>query len=301
MGSRSNVYAIGYSDQMVQGFFCFLKRGIIQSTEDAEKRQEDLDALVKWERDWQMSFNSSKCFSMRVTHKRNPVTKNYKMGHHILEEVKHHPYLGVELSNDLKWSTHINQTVTKANKTLGLLKRNIYYCNNSTKSIAYKSLIRPKLEYCSGIWDPQHKSDGDKLERIKKRAARFTVGDYSRESSITKILADLEWEPLQDRRTKLRLTTIYKETHGYIPSNIKSHLRDTNSSSQPRTRQSGALSYNIITTNKDCYRYSLYPKTIREWNQLDHNLRIAPDVKTFKTNLETINIKTLTSKAHFNI
>ncbi|XP_072043258.1 uncharacterized protein [Amphiura filiformis] len=141
---------------------------LIQSTEDSEKLQEDLDALVKWERDWQMSFNSSKCFSMRVTHKRNPVTKNYKMGHHILEEVKHHPHLGVELSNDLKWSTHINQTVTKANKMLGLLKRNIYYCNNSTKSIAYKSLIRPKLEYCSGIWDPQHKSDGDKLERIQK-------------------------------------------------------------------------------------------------------------------------------------
>lgn len=43
----------------------------VQFMEDSERLQQDLDALVKWEGDWQMSFNSSNCFSMRITRRRN--------------------------------------------------------------------------------------------------------------------------------------------------------------------------------------------------------------------------------------
>ena len=103
--------------------------------------QQDINTLGKWEEDWQMSFNASKCHAMRVTHKKKSIKSSYFMGNTKLEEVKHHPYLGVELSSDLKWSTHIDQITTKANRILGLLKRNIHHCNTNTKAIAYKSLV----------------------------------------------------------------------------------------------------------------------------------------------------------------
>ena len=45
----------------------------IKSPEDAQILQEDLDKLQEWERDWQMSFNASKCEVIRVTRKRNPI------------------------------------------------------------------------------------------------------------------------------------------------------------------------------------------------------------------------------------
>ena len=67
------------------------------------------------------------------------------------------------------------------------------------------------------------------------------------------------------------------------------------------TRQCGINKYNVITTNKDCYRHSLYPKTIPEWNQLSTDIRSSPDVKTFKAALDSINIRELTSKAHFTL
>ena len=38
----------------------------IKSPEDARILQEDLDKLQEWERDWQMSFNASKCEVIRV-------------------------------------------------------------------------------------------------------------------------------------------------------------------------------------------------------------------------------------------
>ena len=90
-------------------------------------------------------FNYSKCYSMRVTHKIKPISSRYRMGDSLLEEVNHHPYLGVELASDLTWNKHINQITLKANRSLGLLKRNLSSCNRSTKEVAYKVLVCPFL------------------------------------------------------------------------------------------------------------------------------------------------------------
>jgi hypothetical protein len=43
----------------------------------------------------------------------------------ILENVDQNPYLGVLFTNTLKWGTHINNILAKANKSLGFLRRNI--------------------------------------------------------------------------------------------------------------------------------------------------------------------------------
>ena len=45
---------------------CVLYRNI-KSPLDCQILQDDLNSLVKWETDWQMKFNVSKCHSMRVT------------------------------------------------------------------------------------------------------------------------------------------------------------------------------------------------------------------------------------------
>ena len=45
---------------------CVLNRNI-KSPLDCQLLQDDLNSLAKWEMDWQMKFNVSKCHSMRVT------------------------------------------------------------------------------------------------------------------------------------------------------------------------------------------------------------------------------------------
>ena len=166
--------------------------------------------------------------------------------------------LGVELSKNLTWAKHINQTAMKSNKMLGLLRSNLGNCTQSTKDIAYKTLVRPRLEYCSAIWDPHQKVHIDNLEKVQRRAARFVTNNYKRTSSVTKIIEDLKWDTLQKRRTMARLTVLYKETHSKIPSNIHHLLVDNGC--KPQTRQHHSLNYNTIQSNKDCYRYSLYPR-----------------------------------------
>ena len=71
-------------------------------------------------------------------------TMKYLLHGYVLESVPSAKYLGVTISEDLKWTDHINDISKKANKTLGFLKRNIRIHNKDLKSTSYKTLVRPQ-------------------------------------------------------------------------------------------------------------------------------------------------------------
>ena len=49
----------------------------------------------------------------------------------------------------------LDGTITgRANKLLGLLRRNLSTCDRRVKAAAYLGLVRPLLEYASQAWDP---------------------------------------------------------------------------------------------------------------------------------------------------
>ena len=72
----------------------------------------------------------------------------------VIENVESIKYLGVTIANDLRWNTHVSNIFTKANRTLGFLRRNLYACPQEVKEAAYKGLVRPVLEYTGSVWDP---------------------------------------------------------------------------------------------------------------------------------------------------
>ena len=102
------------------------------------------------------------------------IQANYNLEGTVLENVESIKYLGVTITNDLKWNTHISNVCTKA--TLGFLMRNLYSCPPDVKEAAYKGLVRPVLEYGSSVWDPHN------WKRVQNRAARFVTGNYVFES-----------------------------------------------------------------------------------------------------------------------
>ncbi|XP_072887731.1 uncharacterized protein [Hemitrygon akajei] len=115
------------------------------------------------------------------------------------------------------------------------------------------------------------------IEKIQRRAARFVLNDYSRKSSVTNMLRKLQWEPLENRRTELRLISIFKEVHNIAPSNIQ--IRHRVSSTR---QQTGPYVLETPSLNKICYQYSLYPRSTGEWNLLPPDRRSIPDINIFK-------------------
>ena len=80
-------------------------------------------------------------------------------------EVNSHPYLGVGLDNKMRWSPPIEVISSRTNDVLGLIKRKLWNCPKSVKESAYTTLVRPKLQYACGAWDPHYQKDKSALER----------------------------------------------------------------------------------------------------------------------------------------
>ena len=59
--------------------------------------------------------------------------------------------LGITITENMDWGQHISDISSKATKTLGFLRRNLAFSPMSTKEVAYKTLVRPKLEYAAPI------------------------------------------------------------------------------------------------------------------------------------------------------
>ena len=178
----------------------------IHSIRDCNSLQRDLDYLHSWELNWLMRFNAKKCNVLRATHAHKKVIKHqYTLGGVPLDVTDAHPYLGVEISKDLKWNTHINKLVAKGNRTLGVIRRNLRYCPRPVKDMAYRSILRPKLEYASSIWDPYTQENIKSLEAVQRRAARSVCNNYSWQDSVTNMLTSLDWPSLEQRRAESRL------------------------------------------------------------------------------------------------
>ena len=98
--------------------------GVVNNISSAEVLQSDLNKLVVWSEKWQMTFNASKCFLLRVTSSRdNVVDYTYTMMGEPITSVTQHKYLGVELDSKLTWNEHISAITGKANSSLGFLRK----------------------------------------------------------------------------------------------------------------------------------------------------------------------------------
>ena len=93
----------------------------ITNHSDCQALQSDLTTLESWESEWLMALNPEKCEVIRITQKnkqKKTVLFGYKLHGITLQLTKNAKYLGIQISDDLAWSKHINQMTTKSNNTL---------------------------------------------------------------------------------------------------------------------------------------------------------------------------------------
>ena len=259
---------------------CFLYR-TINSPADSLLLQKDLDALSKWEKDWQMAFNVEKCHTMCFSTKKvtNPGT-SYVLNNQGLDRVHHHSYLGVILSEDLKWANHIAHITSSAKQTLGVIRRNFKNSSVACKSKLYCSLVRPKLEYASSAWFPYLQKDKYRLDMIQRTAARVCFNNYAREPGVvTNMLDKLEWPSLEGRRILSRLVMFHQVVYESIEIE-----RDIYLTPLPRSSRSGN-SRLFLRPHSNCNPHvnSFFPWAIKHWNKLPGNIVDIEDSFKFKT------------------
>ena len=220
-----------------------------------------------------------------------------------MKQVEQNPYLGVTISNDLKWETHIVNITKKANSSLAFLGRNLRRCPVPCRKAAYLSLVRSKLEYGSVVWDPYLKKDINRLEQTQRQAARFISGDYkSREQGcVTNMLENLELLSLQERRQQARLMFLFNVAGGMVsamsPGDFLTPRRKSRRihakkftdyiSSNPVQTQAieNSRCFNLLKANTEQYKNSFFGRSIIEWNNLSDPAVHAETVEAFRASL----------------
>lgn len=212
----------------------------INSLNDAENVQTDLDAVYSWCNSNRMFLNISKCSVVRYTNKKQPFLFDYKLNNSVLavkEEIKD---LGVTFSSNGSFKSHIEKTKNKALRVLGFINRNVQiYKYPSTYFLLFNTLVRPHLEYGSPVWSPSSKVDMKLLETVQSKFMRklafmnwtplpFDCHDYS------EIKSQFGIKSLDSRRKIADLIFLYKILNReidcpYLLGQIRFHIpsRDT--------------------------------------------------------------------------
>ena len=93
-----------------------------------------------------------------------------------IKKVHNHKHLGIYLSNDGTWHTHINYIKEKAWNRINIMRKLKFQLDRKSLEITYTSFIRPSLEYGNEIWNNCTQYENDSLERNQKEAARIATG-----------------------------------------------------------------------------------------------------------------------------
>ena len=118
-----------------------------------------------------MLFNVEKFVVMHIG--TNNKLYSYKMNNATLKTVDVERNLGVIINKIGNYSEQHLMVAKEANCVFGMIKRNIKCKNAAIIMRLYKSLVRPRLEYCILAWSPYRKKDVEVLERAQKRATKI--------------------------------------------------------------------------------------------------------------------------------
>ena len=208
-----------------------------------------------------MKFNVAKCHSMRVTRHQHhkQILFDYSLHKQTLENVQTQSaeYLGITISDNMDWVQHISEISSKATKTLGFLRRNLAFAPWSNKEVAFKTLVRHKLEYAAPIWSRYSKLQINQVEKFQRTAALWTCRRWRNTRSVGEMLDELEWSSLEARRDRSSLLLFHKIHSGAVSLEKDKYL--TPARSLKSTRSSYNAQYCRYQTYSDAPKNSFPP------------------------------------------
>ena len=214
---------------------------------------------------------------------------------HFGNQNKHHEYemggcklkgsvlerdLGVMISSSGKVSEQCLVAAKKANSILGMIKRTVKSRSRDVVVRLYKTLVRPKLEYCVQMWCPYLQKDINMLEKVQRRATRLITRcknwSYEDRLKYTDLMA------LKTRRKRGDMIEVFKIVKGIdkVDKNIFFAFADNS-----RVR---GHKYKLVKRHSklDIRKQFFSNRVINDWNSLPDEVVAADTVNCFKARLD---------------
>ena len=124
--------------------------------------------------------------------------------------------LGVRLSSDLSFSIHIENTVISASKLVGWGLRTFWGRGRLVMLTLLKSLVQPKLDYCSQLWSPGDQASINKIEAVQHHLLNRIKDKRLIGLNYWEKLKELKLYSQERRRERYQVIFLWKISQGLV-------------------------------------------------------------------------------------
>ena len=121
----------------------------------------DLNKIKNWPIQWKMNFNLDPSKQVQeVIFSRNLLKRNHNQvyfNHNSVKQIPSQKHLGMYLDTKLNFQEHLNNALSKENKTIGLLRKLQGFLLRQSLVTVYKAFLRRHLDYGDIIYDQTYK------------------------------------------------------------------------------------------------------------------------------------------------
>ena len=194
-----------------------LLRGI-DSEDDCVALQQDLDHVYSWAEEIGMVFNAGKFELLRfwLDQEAAPDILYMAPDGSPIEEKDCLRDLGVRVSTDLTFSTQIDMVVESGSRMAGWALRTFRRRGRGLMLTILRSLIQPRLDYCSQLWSPRDQSAINRLESVQRQFISQIRDDSLAVMNYWERLSHLRVYSQERRRERYQICFLWKQTQGLI-------------------------------------------------------------------------------------
>lgn len=244
--------------------------------------QSSIDKLCEYTSAWQLRINVSKCFVLTVCNRRRSplVHYCYFIDGQAVQHTDSIRDLGVTISSDLHFNSHISTIVGKAMQRTSILLRGFISRDLHLMRNAFITYIRPLLEFNSVLWNPIQVFLIDSLENVQRKFTK-RIPSLSHLNYLERLKV-INLEPLELRRLKIDLTNYYKFL--VLPSNPE--LKNRFTVYNPPSSSRSAMPYLQKPVKRSTTLDSnFFVRSVNVWNTLPADLKTSSSLNSFKHGL----------------
>ena len=267
-------------------------RRAIESMTDKMALQHDLDQIAGWSRRNNMQLHSDKFevlnYKLNSTKEQRalPFTEECYLytspAGEIIDSASWVKDLGIYMTEDGTWGLHIATTAKEGKRMAGWVLGVFRDRSARTMLTLLKTLVRPKLEYCSPLWSPCTPGDIQRLEDVQRYFTRKI--DECQGMNYWERLQHLNVLSLQRRRERYMIIHAWKMRAGLAPTIPgftfhREEERDGRKATRPKLYRNAQDS---VRTTRDA---SFRMRAALLYNRMPEKVRLCTTIDSLKVEL----------------
>ena len=172
-----------------------------------EELQAMLDIVERHSHKWRYEYSPTKC-KVLVVGQRSPHKARLRLCGQEMEVVEEFKYLGLWITSNLKWNSHVDHMVDKTNRRVGELLIHARRVGGMSGEVAlhlWCAEVRPIIEYAVAIWGVELPAYlVERLEKLQRKVLRRLLW-LGATTANAAVLSETAVDSIQDRIDKLSL------------------------------------------------------------------------------------------------